>query len=53
MGAREKLNSAYTMGSLIVAGLLGWATGSWIIFIIAAAVLLGLGLNSGDIRPSK
>jgi len=53
MGARDKLNSAYTTGCLAVAGLFGWATESWMVFFIALVVLLGLAVNNGDIRPGK
>jgi hypothetical protein len=53
VGARQKLNSAAIMGSLLLAGFLGVVTNSWIVFIIAAVIMLGLSLHSGDIRPSK
>jgi hypothetical protein len=51
MGARQKLNAAYVEGGLIVAALLGALAGSWIVFAAAAAVLIGLGLHGGEIRP--
>ncbi len=53
MGARQKLNSAAILGSLLVAAVIGWITGSWIVFVIAALILVGLSLHSGDIRPGK
>jgi len=53
MGARDKLNSAYTAGCLTVAGLFGLATESWTMFFVALVVLLGLSVNNGDIRPGK
>ena len=53
MGAREKLNEAYVMGSLFLAAVAGAISGSWMVFIIAAAILLGLNLHAGDIRPRK
>ena len=53
MGAREKLNSAYVIGSLILAAVAGSIGGSWLVFFIAAGILLALNLHAGDIRPSK
>jgi hypothetical protein len=51
MSARKKLNSIHVTGALVVAGIAGLATGSWAVFLIGAAVLLGLGCYSGNIRP--
>lgn len=53
MGARRKLNSAAILGSLTVASVVGCVSHSWIVFILAALILLALSLHSGDIRPSK
>lgn len=50
MNARLKLNSANIQGALIVAGLVGWAIGSWIVFIAVAAVLLVSAHYVGAIR---
>ena len=50
MNARLKLNSANIQGALIVAGLVGWAFGSWIVFIAVAAVLLASAHYEGSIR---
>ena len=53
MGAREKLNEAYFIGSLLFAAVAGGLTGSWWVFIITTTILLALNLHSGDIRPGK
>jgi hypothetical protein len=53
MGAREKLNSAYFLGSFLMAGLAGWLTDSWVILVIALTVLVSTNVNNGDIRVSK
>ena len=53
MGARQKLNSAAIMGSLIVAAFFGGLSDSWLVFFVAALILIGLSLHSGDIRPGK
>lgn len=53
MGARQKLNSAAILGSLCLAGILGCVTNSWIVFIIAVLILIGLSCYSGDIRGGK
>ena len=50
MGARKKLNSAYLTGSVLIAGLIGYASGSWGILVLALAVLIGANLLSGDVR---
>jgi len=50
MGAKQKLNSIHMLGGLAVAALVGGMTGSWIVFLIVAAVLWGTAINSGDIR---
>ena len=52
MGARQKLNHAHVNGALIAAGVLGLVTGSWTIFIVAGAVLIGTAICGGDIRPT-
>ena len=50
MGAREKLNSFHILGAIGAAGLLGLATGSWTVAVIAGAVIVGLSLHKGEIR---
>jgi hypothetical protein len=51
MGARKKLNSAYTLGSLILAIVVGVAFQSFTVFILALFVLIGCNLYLGEIRP--
>ena len=53
MGARKKLNAGAILGSLLLSGLIGCFTSSWLVFIIAALILLVLSLYVGDIRPGK
>ena len=53
MGARKKLNSSYFLGSLLSAGAVGVLTNSWLIFLIALAVLVALNVQNGDIRFGK
>jgi hypothetical protein len=53
MGARKKLNGAFICGSLIVATVAGLITHSFAVFLIGAAVLVGLSFYTGDIRPGK
>ncbi|QDV25299.1 hypothetical protein [Aureliella helgolandensis] len=55
MNARLKLNSAVFQGALIIGGLIGWAFGSWLAFVLAAAAIILTAYHSGDIRttPSK
>jgi hypothetical protein len=53
MGARNKLNAAHWNGNLIIAGLAGAATGSWLVFAIGLVILVILDVYSGGIRPTK
>lgn len=53
MGARQKLNRAFFNGSLLLAGLTGACTESWLVFGLALAVLLALNLWAGEIRLDK
>jgi hypothetical protein len=53
MGARTSLNGIYLSGALALAALLGWATGSWGVFIISVAVLIGANVHAGRIRPRR
>jgi hypothetical protein len=50
MGAKSHLNEVYIGGSLAIAGVLGAATGSWALFLVAAVILLGVSLETGKIR---
>jgi len=48
--AKNKLNGAYFNGALVVAGLLGAATGSWGVFLITTCFLIAVNINDGSIR---
>ncbi len=50
MGARQKLNTAYFNGCLIIAALVGLLAQSWTVFWLALIVSLGLCCHSGEIR---
>ncbi len=49
--ARQKLNVAYFNGCLILAAIIGAATGSRLVFVLALVALVLGGYVSGDIRP--
>ena len=53
MPAREKLNSAAIQGVLALAALIALIFQSWPMFWLAAAVMVGAAIYSGDIRLSK
>jgi hypothetical protein len=53
MGARNKLNAAHMNGVLIMAGLAGLLTGSWLVFAVGFVILVIFGVHSGGIRPTK
>ena len=50
MGARQKLNAAHIFGCIIIAAMFGGVTGSFVVFVIAAAVLIAGSIESGGIR---
>ena len=50
MGARNQLNKAYAMGSLLLAAFVGLVFNSWAAFGVVAMISLGLNLMGGDIR---
>ena len=52
MGARTKLNAAYTNGALLVASAIGLSLQSWSAFFLTAGVLIALDTASGAIRSS-
>ena len=52
MGARTKVNAAYTNGVLLVASAIGLSFNSWTAFFITAGVLIALHTASGAIRSS-
>jgi hypothetical protein len=51
--AREKLNSAYAGGSVLIAALIGVLVQSWPVFLIVLAILLVLNVVAGEIRPTR
>ena len=53
MSARTKLNVAAVQGAIVVAALVGWAAGSWAVFLLATAVLIGTAWHSGAIRTGR
>jgi hypothetical protein len=50
--ARHKLNVAYINGCLLVSALFGLVAGSWVVFWVALAVTIGIGVCGGEIRPT-
>jgi hypothetical protein len=50
MGAREKLNEAHALGSVILAAAAGFLTGSVGVFVVALIILLILNVMGGEIR---
>jgi len=50
LNTRNKLNLAYFNGCLFVAAVVGSATRSWAVFLLATAVLAAACVADGDIR---
>ena len=53
MGARQRLNGIYILGSVIMAGIIGGMAESWMVFIVAACLLIAVMAVGGDIRPTS
>jgi hypothetical protein len=53
MRARQKLNASYFNGSLLIAGLTGGLTQSWVVFFTVLFISLGVNLYLVEIRPPK
>ena len=53
MPARERLNAAALNGTLVVAGLVGVLSGSWLVFGLALAAGVVTSLVGGDIRLKR
>ena len=53
MSARQKLNTAYALGSVAIAALIGTLFQSWLVFGLAALLLVALSFVNGAIRPHK
>jgi len=52
MGARQKLNSAFFNGAILLGVTFGMATQSIIVAICVFALVVGMSLYSGEIRPT-
>jgi len=50
VSAKNKLNAAPWCGCLLVAGLFGWLTGSWVVFVVALVARRVAGSHAGDSR---
>jgi hypothetical protein len=51
--SRQKLNSVHIVGSIGVAAIFAALTGSGLVFIVVAGVLIASSLNNGDIRSAR
>jgi hypothetical protein len=50
MGARQKLNAGYFNGALLLAAVVGWYGGSWVVFVVTLMALLVSSTLAQDIR---
>ena len=48
--AKHKLNQAHINGALVLAGIVGLGSGSFVVFLIAMAIFLGVSVHTGAIR---
>ena len=52
MGARQRLNSMYLTGVLVIAAIVGGAANSWAVFLVVSGILTATAIHGGDIRLS-
>ena len=50
MTAKHKLNAAHVNGALAIAAVIGFASESFLVFLLVAALLLGGSMHDGSIR---
>ena len=48
--AKHKLNAAHINGALVVAAVIGLASGNFIVFLVVAGLLIAGGMHDGSIR---
>jgi hypothetical protein len=48
--AKNKLNQAHYNGALVVSGLVGLGSESFVVFFLSLAICIGLAVHSGGIR---
>ena len=48
--AKNKLNQAHYHGALVVSGLVGLGSESFVVFFLSLAICIGLAVHSGGIR---
>ena len=48
--AKNKLNQANFNGALVVSGLVGLGSESFVVFFLSLAICIGLAVHSGSIR---
>ena len=53
MGARQKLNRANLLGSVLLAAVAGWTAGSWPVFFVTMAILVAGNVYAGEIRMAR
>ena len=53
METRVTPNQIHFCGAVVVATVLGLATGSWLVFAVSLAVLLAANVQSARIRPTQ
>lgn len=51
--SRDKLNSFHLLGSFGIAAIIAMVSGSWLMFLLVGAALVGTALFTGDVRPPR
>jgi FtsH-binding integral membrane protein len=51
--SRDKLNALHLLGSIVIAAIFAALAGSWPLFIVVTAALVGCSLLTGEIRPRR
>lgn len=50
MGAKNDLNEIYLTGSVVIAAMIGSLAQSWLVFLMALVVMVGISVFTGKIR---
>ena len=51
--SRDKLNSFHLMGAIGLAGIIAAVSGSWLLFLLVGAALVGASVLTGEVRPPR
>jgi len=51
--SRDKLNSIHLLGAIGIAAIVAAISGSWLLFPLVCAALIGASVITGEVRPPR